>query len=57
MTAAPMDMRWEEGMTVAYEPMISTPDRKVSMAIGDTVVVTADGARRLGRGVDELIRL
>jgi Xaa-Pro aminopeptidase len=57
VTAAPMDMRWEEGMTVAYEPMISTPDRKVSMAIGDTVVVTADGARRLGQGVDDLIRL
>lgn len=57
VTASPMDMRWEEGMTVAYEPMISTPDRKVSVAIGDTVVVTADGARRLGRGVDELIRL
>ena len=45
------------GTVPSNDPMISTPDRKVSMAIGDTVVVTADGARRLARGVDDLIRL
>ena len=55
ITASPPDMKFEEGMLLAYEPMISTADRRISLPLGDTVLVTKDGARRLSKFVNELI--
>ena len=52
---SPPDMMIEEGMVFAYEPMISTPDRKIGFPLGDTVVVTQDGARRLSRYCADVI--
>ncbi len=53
--ASPDDMVFEEGMVLAYEPMISTPDRKIGFPLGDTVVVTSDGARRLSKYCEDII--
>ena len=53
--ASPRDMVFEEGMVLAYEPMISTSDRKIGIPLGDTVVITATGARRLSKYCNELI--
>ncbi|MCZ7574528.1 MAG: Xaa-Pro peptidase family protein [Ardenticatenaceae bacterium] len=52
---SPPDMVFEEGMVLAYEPMISTPDRKIGFPLGDTVIVTKDGSRRLSKYCDDLI--
>jgi Xaa-Pro aminopeptidase len=53
--ASPPDMKFEEGMEIAYEPMISTGDRKIGMQLGDTVLITRNGARRLSRYAKELM--
>jgi Xaa-Pro aminopeptidase len=54
MASAP-DMKFEEGMVIAYEPMISTGDRKIGLQLGDTVILTRDGARRLSRYAREIM--
>jgi Xaa-Pro aminopeptidase len=38
-----------EGMVLGLQPMAGTQDGKYGIQVGDTVVVTADGARRLGK--------
>ena len=53
--ASPEDMVFEEGMVLAYEPMISTPDRKIGIPLGDTVIVTENGARRLSKYCTEFL--
>lgn len=53
--ASPPEMVFEEGMVLAYEPMISTPDRRFGLPLGDTVIVTRDGARRTSRYCNDLI--
>ncbi len=52
---SPDELTFEEGMLLAYEPMISTPDRKFGLPLGDTVLITRDGARRLSRYCNDLI--
>lgn len=49
------DMVFEEGMVLAYEPMISTPDRKIGFPLGDTVIITSDGARRLSKYCSDIM--
>jgi Xaa-Pro dipeptidase len=44
---APIVLR--EGMTLAYEPGASLLDNSLGIRIGDTVLVTRDGRRRLGK--------
>jgi Xaa-Pro aminopeptidase len=42
-------LRLEEGMVVGLQPMAGTKDGRYGVQIGDTVVVTPTGARRLGK--------
>jgi Xaa-Pro aminopeptidase len=39
----------QEGMVLGLQPMAGTADGRYGLQMGDTVVVTAEGARRLGR--------
>lgn len=39
----------EEGMILGLQPMAALPDHSKGLQVGDTVVVTKDGVRRLGR--------
>jgi Xaa-Pro aminopeptidase len=47
----------KEGMAVCFEPGAASPDGKKGLHIGDTVMVTRDGCRRLGRHPIALIRV
>ena len=39
----------EEGMIIGLQPMAGLPDRSRGVQVGDTVVVTKDGIRKLGK--------
>jgi len=42
-------------MLPAYKTMIPTPDREIGFPLGNTVVVTRDGARPLSKYCSDLI--
>ena len=44
----------QEGMVLGLQPMAGSKDGKYGIHVGDTVVVTSDGARRLGKTKMEL---
>ena len=44
----------EEGMILGLQPMAALADLSKGVQVGDTVAVTADGARRLGTAAMEL---
>jgi len=60
-TESPMDLHYRAGagagdgivlernMVLGLQPMAGTPDRSKGVQLGDAVVVTEDGVRRLGR--------
>ena len=48
-------MKLEAGMAFILKPQVRTAQGKVRASIGDTVVVTEDGARRLGKRELKLI--
>jgi Xaa-Pro dipeptidase len=53
----PGGLRMEEGMVFAVEPIVAAKDRTKAIPLGDTVVVTPSGGRRLGRRKLELVRV
>lgn len=55
MVPSPRRLKFEEGMVIALEPMISTGDQKIGIPLGDTVVVTADGCRGMSRYARDII--
>jgi Xaa-Pro aminopeptidase len=54
VTGRAQDLALEEGMILGMQPMAALPDLSKGVQVGDTVVVTAGGARRLGAASMEL---
>lgn len=54
MPDAPPEIVLKEGMVIGMQPMAATENRAEGMQVGDALVVTKDGARRLGKSRMEL---
>lgn len=55
--ASPEGLKLKEGMVFAVEPIVATKERTKAIPLGDTVVVTPSGGRRLGSRQLKLIKV